>query len=342
MTWFKCIGQDGGGGGGGDTIKFLGSNKNQWIALPLYSDDYPVIKTKIMTTELLGQQALIGDLWDVSSFMLYSEGDNNLAFRYTTGNVDNIPSKPYKWVDLELDYTAGTCKYDGITYGGIQKTQLHNQIYLFGLSNYQLSYCALSDIQIYKNGNLYMNLVPMDDSNGGYYYDTVGQQSYRSASSTPLIYNDMDANLMQDITYIFKDGQWLNRDKIAITPYLSSIQNNKLVFSGENAGIIVSQVNLSNAYVVMFEAEVDTAQNVGIQAGRCNPTTDISTIINTGQGRLSYTDDTLVTNSTTFVEIKTNGSSEGIFFGGGYQQQNISYKINAIWYKEITTLKLYN
>lgn len=148
--------------------------------------------------------------------------------------------------------------------------------------------------------------------------------------------------IVDDITYLFKNGQWLNADKIAITPYLSSVQNQKLVFSGENAGIIVSQVNISKAYVVMFEVEVDTAQNMGIQVGRCNPTTDISAIINTGQGRLSYTDDTLVTNSTTFVEVKTNGSSEGIFFGGGYQQQNISYKINAIWYKEITTLKLYN
>lgn len=148
--------------------------------------------------------------------------------------------------------------------------------------------------------------------------------------------------IVDDITYLFKNGQWLNADKIAITPYLSSIQNQKLVFSGENAGIIVSQVNLSNAYVVMFEVEVDTEQRMGIQAGRCNPTTDISTIINTGQGRFSWTDDTLVANSTTFVEVKTNGSSEGIFFGGGYQSPNVSYKIKTIWYKEITTLKLYN
>ena len=141
---------------------------------------------------------------------------------------------------------------------------------------------------------------------------------------------------------LFNDGEWQNQDKIDITAYLGTIQNGKLVFNGQNAGIIVSQVNVTKPYILMIDVEVDTSTNLPIQAGRCNPTSDLSNVINTGEGRLSWTDDNLPANNTTYVEIKANSNSQGVFFGGGYRHPNVSYKIKSIWYREFTNYKFYN
>lgn len=180
----------------GELDSYIASSGQQYIALPLYSDDYPVIKTKMMLGSIPGaQQALWGDIWDVNSFMLYAE-NGAFSFRYTTSNVDVITPKYWEWVDVELDYTKGTCLYGGNVYGGIPKTQLHNQIYLFGLPSGRDGWCAYSTIEVYKNGTLYMNLEPRLDkeTNAGYYYDTINNIPYYSSTSYPLVYGAMSSD----------------------------------------------------------------------------------------------------------------------------------------------------
>ena len=180
----------------GELDSYIASSGQQYIALPLYSDDYPVIKTKMMLGYLPGtQQALWGDIWDVNSFMLYAE-NGAFSFRYTTNNVDVITPKYWEWVDVELDYTNGTFLYGDTIYGGIPKTQLHNQIYLFGLPSGRDGWCAYSTIEVYKNGILYMNLEPRLDkeTNAGYYYDTINNIPYYSSTSSPLVYEAMSSD----------------------------------------------------------------------------------------------------------------------------------------------------
>lgn len=186
----------------GEFDSYIASSGQQYIALPLYSDDYPVIKTKMMLGYLPGtQQALWGDIWDVNSFMLYAE-NSAFSFRYTTNNVDVITPKYWEWVDVEFDYTKGTFLYAGDVYGGTPKTQLHNQIYLFGLPSGRDGWCAYSTIEVYKNGTLYMNLEPRLDkeTNAGYYYDTINNIPYYSSTSYPLVYGAMSSDDPEEVS----------------------------------------------------------------------------------------------------------------------------------------------
>lgn len=180
----------------GELDSYIAGTGQQYIALPLYSDDYPVIKTKMMLGNFpSAQQALWGDIWDINSFMLYAE-NSAFSFRYTTNNVDVITPKYWEWVDVELDYTNGTFLYGDTVYGGIPKSQLHNQIYLFGLPSGRYGWCAYSTIEVYKNGVLYMNLEPRLDkeTNAGYYYDTINNIPYYSSTSSPLVYGAMSSD----------------------------------------------------------------------------------------------------------------------------------------------------
>lgn len=174
---------------GSQTNPNVMSTGYQYIELPLYDDDYPVIKARVKTLYTSIQAVYIGDIWDVSAFCLYTE-NGVPQFRYTTSDVATIASPKFnEFVDIEMDYAAGTLKYDGTTYGGVQKTQLHNTVKLFGLSG-KCSIFAIEEMKIYKNNALYMNLIPRVDASGqGYLYDTIGHQSYSSVTSTPLVYS---------------------------------------------------------------------------------------------------------------------------------------------------------
>lgn len=178
---FRCV--------GGNKKPSVMSTGYQYIELPLYADDYPIIKAKVMSLYKAGQGLYIGDVWTIDGFSFYIENDA-LQFRYTRDNIATISSPIFnKFVDIEMDYSAGTLKYNGTTYGGIQKTQLHNAICIFGIGD-KTSIFAVEEMQIYKNNELYMNLIPLVDESGqGYLYDTIGQQSYFSNTNISLIHN---------------------------------------------------------------------------------------------------------------------------------------------------------
>lgn len=195
MTWFRCIEQNGGGGGGESKkgVPAIASTSAQWIALPFYDDDNPIIKFKMLQTNNVYQSIILGDLWDISAFCLYMESDDNNYFRYNTNyeHTYAIPKKLWKWVDVEIDYSTGKVTFDGTDYTTQNpKTQLHNQIYLFGLPGSHMANIAISEFKVYVNNTLTMDLEPRRDINtgAGYFYDLVGGQDYYSASSTPLKY----------------------------------------------------------------------------------------------------------------------------------------------------------
>lgn len=193
MAWFECN-----GGGSSPTptkTPFIGSTGMQYLTLPYYCDDYPVIKAKLMTLTP-NQQVIIGDTsWDVSGFIFYC--DNTLAklcLRYSNSGISDISNA--KWlspVDVEIDYSTGDIKYDGVTYSGSPKSQLHNQITIFGNPSNRQGNLILFGLQVYTNDNLVMDLVPMKDlqSGAGYLHDTIGGQDYFSGSNTPLFYGEI-------------------------------------------------------------------------------------------------------------------------------------------------------
>lgn len=193
MTFFRCLGD--GGAPIPTKTPYVASTGNQYLTLPFYCDDYPVIKAKLMTISAY-QQVIIGDTsWDVSGFIFYCDGNfNNLYLRYSNNGITTINNA--KWcdpVEVEIDYSTGDITYDGTNYTGSPKTQLHNPITLFGNPNNRQGFCFLFSLQVYTNDNLVMNLVPMKDSQTGvgYLHDTIGGQDYYSGSSSGLLYGEI-------------------------------------------------------------------------------------------------------------------------------------------------------
>lgn len=211
MTWFKCIGGNGSGGSAKEGLPAIASTGTQWITLPLYDDDNPIIEFKMLQSANIAQSIIIGDLWDLSAFCLYMESDDNNYFRY---NVDyshtyTIPKKPWKWVNYKINYGTGVVTVDGVDYiPAVAKTQLHNQVYLFGLPGSHMANVAITDFKVYKNNTLYLNFEPRKDAStgAGYFYDTVGQQNYYSDSSTPLSYVEIGDTEELELIYSLQSG----------------------------------------------------------------------------------------------------------------------------------------
>lgn len=211
MTWFRCTG---GNGSSGDTkggLPAIASTGAQWIALPLYDDDNPIIEFKMLQPTNINQSIIIGDLWDLSAFCLYMESDNNNYFRYNTSyeNMYTIPRRIWKWASVKIDYALGKVTVDGVEYTTQNpKTQLHNQVYLFGLAGSHMTNVAITDFKVYKNNTLYLNFEPREDAStgAGYFYDTVGQQDYYSDSSTPLSYVEIGDTEELELVYSLQSG----------------------------------------------------------------------------------------------------------------------------------------
>lgn len=184
---------------GAQPLPYIAANGNQIVTLPIFSDDYPVIKTKLMTISPTGQQVFIGDIFDVNGVLLYAENNvlSALYFRYNNSSYSTINN--VKWcepVEIEIDYTDGSIKYDGVLYAGAAKTQLHNAIKLFGQNTTtRRALVYIFELKIYVNNVLTMDLVPMKNSNTGegYLHDIVGNQDYYSETSVPLIYGEFSA-----------------------------------------------------------------------------------------------------------------------------------------------------
>ena len=184
MTWFRC--------GDAQKISYISSSCAQQLDLPVYMDEDIVIRTKIMLPHTIpNETSFINNEWNLNCFAFYI-GSNQLAVRDNSSRVVFFANKPWKWVDIEFKTSDGSLVYDGVTYGGQGGTYNHKVISLFGIENGHFSSVAFQDIDIYKDGDLYMHLEPRADAQTGvgYFYDTIGEQSYYSTTSTPLIYNE--------------------------------------------------------------------------------------------------------------------------------------------------------
>lgn len=190
MAWFLSTGGESSG-----PTKAIASTNQQYINLPVYDDDNPIIECKLLVTANSPQAIIIGELWDLAAFCLYMESDNNLYFRYNTNyeHLYTIPQNRWNWMNVRIYYGTGIVTVDGVDYTpAVAKTQLHNQIKLFGIDGHEAS-VALKDVKIYKNNSLFMDLeARKDDVTGaGYFYDKVGQQDYYSNTANPLIYTEI-------------------------------------------------------------------------------------------------------------------------------------------------------
>lgn len=184
MGWVKC--------GNAQKISYISSSCAQQLDLPVYMDEDILIKTKIMIPQTYpSETSIINNEWNVNCMAFYI-GQNTLVLRDTSSHTVNITNQPWKWVDIEFKTSDGSLKYDGVTYGGNGGTYNHKVISLFGIENTHFSSVAFQDIKIYKNGALYMNLIPkLDiDTGGGYFHDTIGGNDYYSVTQTPLLYRE--------------------------------------------------------------------------------------------------------------------------------------------------------
>ena len=179
-----------GGGGGGSTVPFICSTGAQYIELPIYSDDNPVISFK-MLQDAYGESpaVVVGDNWSTSGMLIYCDG------RYMHTRISpsqNVSFNPVPWevFDVEFDYATGSLKYGSQTVGDYPSTHQHLPIYLFGLNNTRMSSVGIGEVSIKVSGTEIMHLVPMKDTNtgAGYFHDTVGDTDYYSDSNTDLIY----------------------------------------------------------------------------------------------------------------------------------------------------------
>lgn len=175
-----------------NNMSFIASTNAQQLNLPVYMDEGVVIKTKLMTpTPLVNPCSIINNEWNLMCMALYFE-NGLLTLRSNSSSTTTINKKMWEWVDIEFNTTNGSLIYDGVTYGGNGGSYNHKIIQLFGIDESRYSAVAFQDIEIYKNGNLYAHLIPRKDeqTGDGYFYDVIGEQSYYSATSTPLIYGE--------------------------------------------------------------------------------------------------------------------------------------------------------
>lgn len=255
-----------------DSTPDVMSTGYQYIELPLYDDDYPVIKARVRTLYTAVQAVYIGDVWSVDSFCFYIE-NGAPQFRYTTNNVDTISSPAFnRFVDIEMDYRAGTLKYNGTTYGGVQKTQLHNSIKLFGADN-RYSIFAIEKMEIYKNNSLFINLVPQVNANGeGYLYDTIGQQAYFSATNIPLIHTGREgggiSEPLWDSSQIIS-GEYVNNNDGSFISDASGARS-PLVEVTEDCITVFTASDWNNIYNAWYDASQVFISSFSLTRGSSN------------------------------------------------------------------------
>lgn len=194
MAWYRC--GTGGGGQPAEKIPFVASSGAQYLSLPVYTDEDIIIKAKILIPSApTAEVSFINSEWSVNGFGFHG-GYGYLQLRYNTSSDPRFNNKDWKWVNVEYNTTDGTLLYDGTTYGGTHQAYAHKAVQIFGVDNGHFSAMAISEMKVFKDGALYMNLEPRKDAStgAGYLYDTIGEQSYYSLTSTPLIYEEYGAD----------------------------------------------------------------------------------------------------------------------------------------------------
>lgn len=133
---------------------------------------------------------------------------------------------------------------------------------------------------------------------------------------------------------LFKKGKWMNNNLVTLATSGATLQDNKLVFSGESVGICCEDVSgLASAgygpYKIIFKM-TDISHTIMTQFGRCTPNNNPSAIISAGTNRISYTNDTY-TNQDYLVSIRAQSNAEGVFCCAGYQDPTTEFSIEEIY-----------
>ena len=150
----------------------------------------------------------------------------------------------------------------------------------------------------------------------------------KEGSSEPIAAQDIPSRILalniNSKKYLFKDGKFLNQDKIVVNTYGMITQDNLLYGNVSAAGFYI---NVFPSNISSVKVKIQNNGNLyGIQYGTCSASASLPTIATNGTGRLSYKDVYLNSNETTELEIK------------GYLAINNSLANNcgivSIWYEE--------
>lgn len=178
---------------GGTASPCVVATGNQSIDLPIYGDETDlIIKFKLFRYENnLGETAIFGSVWNNRHFLLSTEG-NGFTY-YIGGGYIQFPVNKGEVMDIELGYDYA--KVNGNLIQGSGGTREHSLISIFSNnSGGNNTSCIMGGVQIFVDGDIAMNLMPMQDSQTGegYYHDVIGNQDYYSTSGTSLKYIEMN------------------------------------------------------------------------------------------------------------------------------------------------------
>ena len=219
-------------------IPYISSSCAQQLNLPVYMDEDIVIKTKIMIPNASpNDTSIINNEWNTNCLAFYI-ASGRLVLRDTPNSTPTFDNKPWKWVDIEFKTSDGSLVYDGVKYGGNGGNYNHKVISLFGIENGHFSAVAFQSIKVYKDGDLYMYLEPRKDeqTGGGYFYDTIGLQSYSSSTNTPLVYNDctlIHTSISYQVTTISGGG---TDASIRVKQFTNGVQTDTSDITYQSAG----------------------------------------------------------------------------------------------------------
>lgn len=190
MTWFRC---GGGNGGGGDTC-LIASSGAQEITLPIKASENLKFKIEMYYLYATTDKAFLGDTWQSSGWHLYARNTAEIGMRYGTGNSYGSWAFDYwKKNIIEVDLSDVSLKINGttVTSGHTQSFSSGENIKMFGVTTGGGGYAVacLGVTEIYKDGNLYMKLIPKRNAQtgAGYYYDEINNVDYYSETATDLI-----------------------------------------------------------------------------------------------------------------------------------------------------------
>lgn len=149
-------------------------------------------KFKLYISNYQTETLILGSDWNVGCKLFHTYGSlgSPTLYYYTNNTPISIPSTLNKILDVEM--STDYIKIDGVTYSDTAASRASSAISLFGFSTTHRSSVGIGEFQVYDNSDdsLVMDLVPMKDSSTGegYFYDTVGEQSYYSSTAYPLHY----------------------------------------------------------------------------------------------------------------------------------------------------------
>lgn len=189
MGWSLC---QGGNGGGSSGTPYVFSRNNCYIELPVYSDEDLVIEFDFFKfSNSGGHPVIIGDIFSNNGSLLFFT-NNSWECYMGSGSHGSWTANYTDVTSVKIEYALGKITIDGTVVHNQAGTRQHQTIKLFGVSYYFNG--AIGEVDIYKDGDLYMHLVPMKDgtTGEGYYHDTIGNQDYYAGSTDKTEYIEME------------------------------------------------------------------------------------------------------------------------------------------------------